>query len=207
MNLTNKLVIGLAASLMPMGLYAFDSGSTGADGALNPTADIELQLPPSGIFNYTTIDVSAGVTLTFAKNAANTSMILLASGDVNIAGVVDISGADSADIAGVDVTDDGMRGVGGPGGFDGGRGGFVAIDGSSNHEGGAGLGPGGGQPGTVLVGSRGCGGGGAGFDGVGGRSTSPVCDIPDVRGPAYGTLGTQYLIILLMPFRPRFLLF
>ncbi len=69
---------------------AFNSGSTGADGALNPTVNTEIQLPPSGILNYTTVNIPAGVTVKFKKNAANTPVFILASGDVTIAGKIDI---------------------------------------------------------------------------------------------------------------------
>ena len=86
-----KKLITLIFLGMPLSSYAYDSGSTGVDGAFNPTADIELQLSPSGIFNFTTVNIPAGVTVTFAKNAQNTPVTLLASGDVNIAGTIDIN--------------------------------------------------------------------------------------------------------------------
>ena len=187
MNRLIKMLIGLTISLVPLEPYAFDSGSTGADGALNPTADTELQLPPSGIFNFTTIDIPADVALTFAKNAANVPVILLASGDVNIIGTIDVSGANSADIADADLSDDGMPGGSGPGGFDGGRGGFTQIAGSNNLQGGTGRGPGGGRSPSISVSSDGCGGGGAGFNGVGGQGNNNACNSLDVRGAAYGT--------------------
>ena len=37
--------------------YAFSSGSTGADGALEPTQNVELTVPENGTFNYTTINI------------------------------------------------------------------------------------------------------------------------------------------------------
>lgn len=52
--------------------YSFDSGSTGVDGALNPTTDTEVQLPADGKLNYTTVNIPVGVTVTFKRNAANT---------------------------------------------------------------------------------------------------------------------------------------
>jgi hypothetical protein len=120
--------------LLPLMANAFESGSTGADGAFNPTASVQLTLPPSGIFNYTDITIPAGVTVTFAKNANNTPVILLATGDVTVDGVIDVNG--SAQIAGA-------GGIGGPGGFDGGRGGLRA--GTGFHMGGNGFGPGAGE--------------------------------------------------------------
>jgi len=91
--------------------FAYDSGSTGADGALCigdkkrspdgqscvadpdvPTDNVVVTLPPSGILDYTVVYISYGSTLAFQRNAANTPVYLLASGDVEIHGVVDVSG-------------------------------------------------------------------------------------------------------------------
>src|SRR3990172_6560050 len=74
------------------GAGTFVSGSTGADGAFNPTTNTELQIPPSGIFNFTTVNIPSGVTVTFKKNAANTPVYILATGDVTIAGTIKVSG-------------------------------------------------------------------------------------------------------------------
>lgn len=102
---------------------SFDSGSTGADGAFNPTTSQTIPLPPSGIFHFTTVNIPSGITIKFARNANNTPVIILASGNINIAGTIDLSGSPgSASIFG-GPPDSGV-GVGGPGGFDGGRGGF-----------------------------------------------------------------------------------
>ena len=139
-------------------LAAFNSGSTGADGAFNPTVNTQVVLPPSGVLNYTTVNIPVGVEVTFKKNTANTPVYLLATGNVTVAGSINISGgsAKPAGTAGDGVLgDDGIPGVGGPGGYDGGRGGRddaqsrVAIIGA-----GAGLGPGGGPGG--LDQSYGC---------------------------------------------------
>jgi len=46
---------------------SFVSGSTGVDGAFNPTTNTELQMPANGIFNFTTVNIPAGVTVTFKK--------------------------------------------------------------------------------------------------------------------------------------------
>jgi hypothetical protein len=148
----------MSALAMASAQAAFDSGSTGADGALNPTVNTEIVLPPSGILNYTTVNIPAGVTVTFKKNAANTPVHILASGNVTIAGYVDIRGQDakSTGIYGDGVLgDDGIPGVGGPGGFDGGRGGREdAAQRVDIIRGGAGLGPGGGKGG--VEGGNGC---------------------------------------------------
>ena len=70
----------------------FNSGSTGADGVLDLTAgDRQVQLPESGVLNYTTINIPAQRTLTFKSNLANTPVTMLAQGNVTIAGTVDVS--------------------------------------------------------------------------------------------------------------------
>jgi hypothetical protein len=146
----------LAASFAPSAhAQSFNSGSTGADGAFSPTVNTEVQLPASGILNYTTVNVPTGVIVTFKKNTANTPVFMLASGNVTIAGLIDIRGGDgkaTGTYGDGALGDDGIPGVGGPGGFAGGRGG---REGSGViTRGGSGLGPGGG-PGA-LDGADGC---------------------------------------------------
>ena len=55
----------LAALAAASAQAAFNSGSTGADGALSPTVNTEIQLPESGILNYTTVNIPSGVTVKF----------------------------------------------------------------------------------------------------------------------------------------------
>ncbi|MEM7391442.1 MAG: hypothetical protein AAF492_03760, partial [Verrucomicrobiota bacterium] len=107
----------------------FDSGSDGSYGPLNLTTSTTLPLPPDGIFHCTTIDLADNRTLDFVKNAANTPVYLLATGDVTIRGAININGADASGAE---------SGAGGPGGFDGGQGGLNMSDG---------FGPGGGKAG------------------------------------------------------------
>lgn len=191
---------------------AFDSGSTGADGALNPTVNTEIVLPASGVLNYTSINIPAGVTVTFKKNTTNTPVYLLASGNVTIAGAIDVRGADAkatgtyGDGA---LGDDGIPGAGGPGGFDGGRGGREdAAQRADIVRGGGGLGPGGGRGG--LEGGNGCvndgssyfkhdASGGAYADSTWGFYASSYCDgnyrtnyIPSAK--AYGSALLQPLV-------------
>jgi hypothetical protein len=149
----------VCALLFSAGAAAFDSGSTGALGALNVTVNQEIELPADGILNYTTVNIPAGVTVTFKKNAANTPVHILASGNVTLAGTISLKGGD-AKATGTygdgDLGDDGLPGLGGPGGYDGGRGG--RNDEAQRPEvvrGGAGLGPGGGAGG--IEGANGCG--------------------------------------------------
>jgi hypothetical protein len=154
---------------------AFNSGSTGADGAFSPTVSTQVQLPENGIFNFTTMNIPSGVTVTFKRNTANTPVVILATGNVTIAGTIDVSGSSSANVGAAgdgNLGDDGIPGRGGPGGQDGGRGGPAGAAGTLR--GGNGLGPGGGLGGALVGGNdRGCGsnyptgGGGAGFGGEG----------------------------------------
>ena len=113
--MSNRLPIGkitLATYLVSISVSSFatvNSGSTGADGAFNPTANAVVQIPPSGVFNYTSVNIPSGVTITYKKNVSNTPVTILVSGDVTIAGTIDVSApANSGDIS--------IGGVGGPGG-------------------------------------------------------------------------------------------
>jgi len=154
-RLSLKTGMGIAAVLLlpPLPGHAFNSGSTGADGAFNPTVNTELQLPPDGVFNFTSVNIPNGVTITFKRNSANTPAVILAQGNIIIDGIVDANGKSPAPtgtgaLDGGDPADDGLPGAGGPGGFDGGRGGLL---GSTDPSGGSGLGPGGGGGGTSAV--------------------------------------------------------
>ncbi len=125
----------------------FSSGSTGADGAFAPACTptpctVTVTLPPSGVFNFTTITIPAGVTVAFTRNAANMPVTMLATGDATLAGTIRLDGQPGQDaVAGIV---SGLRaGRGGPGGFDGGEGGKGLI----TTSGVPGLGPGGGRAG------------------------------------------------------------
>jgi hypothetical protein len=75
---------------------SFSSGSTGADGALDlailSCTLCEIQLPESGVLNYTTVTIPAGKVLKFKRNLRNTPVYLLAAGQVTIGGRIDVSG-------------------------------------------------------------------------------------------------------------------
>jgi hypothetical protein len=81
----------------------FSSGSTGVDGALNITAPGVTYFNPAtlkltantNIFNFTTITIAAGSTLKFWEGEFHGPVFLLASGDVNINGAIDIAGDNS----------------------------------------------------------------------------------------------------------------
>ena len=181
-TLRRTVVAVMSLGLVAGSAAAFDSGSTGIDGAFTPTVDTELQLPPDGIFNFTDVDIPSGVTVTFSPSTINTPVTILASGDVTIAGTIGITGGDAARSGAAgdgNLGDDGLPGVGAPGGFDGGRGGTV-----DDIPGGYGLGPGaGGSPTT-----SGCVGGGGGFGTAGGAFSG-----------CHGSGGTTYGSETLLP--------
>ncbi len=142
-------------------------GANGTDGALNIAADtvIDLSQAPTGtwdqdnsanagkgvydpekwavVFKYTSINVVAGAKVTFKNNASRAPVVWLVSGDVTIAGTVDLSGQSHETAINYHPTASPLGGAlaePGPGGFRGGaawRGGDVLQ--------GAGLGPGGGR--------------------------------------------------------------
>jgi hypothetical protein len=149
-----------AASAQP-----FDTGSTGADGALNVISNTTLNLPASGIFNFTTITVASGTTLTFNRNPLNTPVHLLATSNVTINGTIDVSGGGGSTTAG---------GRGGPGGFDGG---YPGLD--ANTPPGTGLGPGGAAGGIGCCSATTAGAGGYGT--IGGHSSTTN------KGASYGS--------------------
>lgn len=198
------LLAALSAALAAPAAFAFNSGSTGADGALAPTVNTEIQLPPSGILNYTSINIPAGVTVKFKKNALNTPVYLLVSGNTTIAGGIDISGSAGAATGTAgngSQADDGIPGVGGPGGYDGGRGGKDDLaQVAANIRGGAGLGPGGGVGG--YEGADGCTGGryykylgaSAGYATSAADAGAPFGCVPDTGGKSYGSTILQPLI-------------
>lgn len=133
--------LALALAFAGTGSHAYDSGGTGADGAFAPTVSTELQLPPDGVFNFSSVSIPAGVTVVFKRNAANTPVVWKVAGDVTVEGTIDVSGATSP-ATGTQgdgmIGDDGIGGAGGPGGYDGGRGGPPGAA----LAGGSGLGPG-----------------------------------------------------------------
>lgn len=174
----------------PMAYAAgFSSGSTGADGAFSPTANTTLTLPPNGVFNFTTVDIPAGVTVKFVKNAANTPVHILTIGNVTIAGTIDISGGNSVSGGPGTSGDRSLPGIGGPGGYDGGRGGIP----ETLRRAGNGLGPGGGAGGDGLsspvIWAWPQGGGGGGYSVAGNSNDWPYSNLLNtgLGGPSYGS--------------------
>jgi hypothetical protein len=167
---TTGLIVGaglwiiLLWTLPVVAQTTFSSGSTGSLGAFNPTSNTTVTLPPDGVLNYTTITVPSGVTVTFARNAANTPVAMLATGDVVISGTISVNGANGAP-ASISIAVN-AGGLGGPGGFAGGQSGSL---GQTNHAASAGQGPGGGTPVSGCSSSN---------DGTYGAPTSFVSLIP-----------------------------
>ncbi len=77
----NKMLAGLfIAGLMLTPIRAqFDSGSTGEDGPFNPATSTMRECPePNCVFNFETVNIPAGVTVTFRTNSFNTPVTILA---------------------------------------------------------------------------------------------------------------------------------
>ena len=143
--------ITFASALWVSGLdvglaQTFSSGSTGALGALAPTANVAITLPPDGVLHYTTVSIPSGVTVTFVKNAANTPVTILATGDIAIAGTISLKGGDGQP-GQASATAISVGGAGGPGAFRGGNG--SSLDFSSPAATGQGPGGGAGAPSTL----------------------------------------------------------
>lgn len=155
----------------------FDSGSTGEDGAFNPTASTTLTCPePNCVFNFTTVNVPANVTVSFRQNSFNTPVTIVVQGDVTIAGTVSVAGS-----IGFRGSEGGAGGLGGPGGFRGGYGGRF----DAHRLSGSGLGPGGGAPGSSATL---CQDGGGSFGTPGRWNTRPTYGMPTLL-PLMGGSG------------------
>ena len=185
-HLINKHRLALVALLLIIVVPAhaqnsFSSGSTGADGAFAPTSTQTIVVPESGVFNFTTVNIPAGVTITFNRNATNKSLTILASGDVVIAGTINLDGKPA--------NSNGNGGLGGPGGFNGGAGGY-GFDQSFSGVSGDGPGGGGGGFGNTTTNTPGTGGGGGyGVAGAVGGGTQP-----GPAGPKYGAVTILPLV-------------
>lgn len=155
----------------------FGSGSTGADGAFAPTTNQTINVPDSGVFNFTTVNIPSGVTVTFVRNAKNTPVMMLASGNVTIAGTLTLDGKVG--------NANGSAGAGGPGGYDGGSGGYP-FDLSYTGVTGDGPGGGGGGLGSPTLTAPNSGGGG-GYSSNGNVGVASTTGGGGASGPRYGT--------------------
>lgn len=197
-NSTLRLACAFLASYGLLKADIVVPGANGTDGALNITADtvIDLSQAPTGtwdqdnsvnagkgvydpekwavVFKYTGINIASGAKVTFKNNASRAPVVWLVSGDVTIAGTVDLSGESMLSYGSTDPRGNRLAEPG-PGGFRGGaawRGGDVLQS--------AGLGPGGGR--RAPWDGR--------FGGVGGFGTT----LGDPNGPRYGNPSLLPLI-------------
>src|SRR5665213_3242804 len=113
-----------------------NSGSNGSDGAFDPATNTVINMAdhPNGIYQYTSVTISNGVTVTFIPNTANTPVVWLVQSNCVINGTVTLDGGGGIGAQG---------GIGGVGGFSGGNGG------GGGAPAGDGQGPGGGLAGFV----------------------------------------------------------
>ncbi|HET6974811.1 MAG TPA: hypothetical protein VFI24_00695 [Pyrinomonadaceae bacterium] len=182
----------LAATFLWLGMFSltvyaqgpFVSGSTGTDGPFNPTESQTLLLPESGVFNFTTINIPQNVTIRFARNARNTPVTILATGNVTIAGAIDISGSPGNASGG---------GLGGPGGFNGGSGGIGGVT-TPSSAGVNGDGPGAGAGGPISSVQ-----GGIGTGGGGGFATPGLPGRNSFENAVNGDGGSKYGLSTLVP--------
>jgi hypothetical protein len=127
-------VLALAVVPCVVGAQQFTSGSNGSFGPINVTEGVlTIDLPANGIINATTVTVGPSGSLRFNRNALNTPVFLLATGNIDIQGPVDVSA--QATLQGAPI-----GGLGGPGGFDGGTPGLAGAPPGDGHGPGAGRG-------------------------------------------------------------------
>ncbi|NUN94648.1 MAG: hypothetical protein HUU16_00600 [Candidatus Omnitrophica bacterium] len=158
------------------------NGSSWSGPIVSPPAIavFDMSSRESGIWNFTTIDLPSGITVQFNKNTSNTPVIWLATGEVNIAGGIDLDGED-----GFGTVTPGDESPGGPGGFAGGLGGR-RFEISGSYAGTPGQGPGGGFPGTIPDEPVGAGNGSYGTKGTGSGAS--------LSGEVYGNRYIQPLL-------------
>lgn len=204
-----RSLCNLSAGLLLIGLISsptlaqFNSGSDGSDGAFNPTGSVSIDLsqattatwdtpspqPGKGVydaakwavvFKYSTINIPAGVTVTFKNHPSRAPVVWLATGNVSITGTVDLSGK-------VNSTDGGpLIPEPGPGGFRGGKAGY-GLDPLTFP--GGGMGPGGANFIVPLNGNQ--------MLGNAGSYAIPQCTPQANSNP--GSLGLIYGTEIIMP--------
>lgn len=116
------LVLLLLSLSLTVNAQTFSSGSTGADGALDlsnapDNQPFYIQLPESGVLNYTTVNIPLNKRLIFKRNSRNTPVVILVQGDVSIGGEIDVSNGEIVTVNNQTYED--FR-IPGPGGFYGG---------------------------------------------------------------------------------------
>ncbi len=106
----------------------FNSGSTGVDGALILTTPGTIEFDPKamnldrdgdGVFHFTTIEIGVGVHVKFTARRLNGPVYFLATGPVQVNGVLDLGGGDGCQNV---YPAERIHSIPGPGGFSGGLG-------------------------------------------------------------------------------------
>lgn len=149
--------------------------------------DIDMNEKEDGVWRYSSITIPKGMVVRFTKNERNSPVQWLASGHVEIDGIVDVSGEKGENFSSYYYYNNaptnpiGNIAKGGVGGFDGGRGGIRFQD-SGSYAGMPGVGPGGGAPGLNNSGSEESNGRPGGFTGS-----------ADSTGAIISTYGNTYL--------------
>jgi hypothetical protein len=171
------LCLGIILCLPSMGAAQVNSGSNGSDGEFNPMTNTVINMAdhPTGIYQYTSVNIPSGIIVSFIPNANNTPVVWLVQSNCVINGnsIVRLSG-DYGAVAG---------GLGGPGGFRGGD------RGSENNPPTSGQGPGGGQASLTN-----CYGGSASYGTIGGKAENCSPGGQQLPGQIY---GNSFLIPLL----------
>jgi hypothetical protein len=127
------LIAVMIALATPLAAQSFDVGSNGSLGDVVITNNTTLDLPNDGKLHFRSLTVNGGVTLSFNRNPRNTPVFVLAQSNVVVNGTINVDGGGRSANTG---------GLGGPGGFDGGKPGF-----GTESPAGFGYGPGGGSSG------------------------------------------------------------
>src|SRR5690606_4447810 len=115
----NKIVVvagkggDVAGSLSDTWLW--DGEEWALESAVHYVVDMETK--PDGVWNFTSVHVPEWATVSFGRNSSNTPVQWLATETVLIEGTVNVSGKNQYEVEPGEVI------PGGPGGFDGGRGG------------------------------------------------------------------------------------
>ena len=131
---------GLDALLRLNGSFTVEGGGTrqkneiwawNADGSVERLSsgsfDFDMTVRSNGLWQYDTIDIGPNTIVNFLRNDDNTPVRWLASGDVNIEGVLDLSGTLRED-PDLQPLPKGLGGYPGPGAFKGATGGPVGIN-------------------------------------------------------------------------------
>jgi hypothetical protein len=168
--LTVSIVVGVMAVCAPATLYAQSNCAPDSAGDFKPTSSVACQLPETGELSFRDVVIPQDVDVGFIRSSKNLPVILRVSRNFTLNGRIVIGGAHG---------DGRFGGKGGPGGFDGGKGGSY-LD---SRAGTAGDGPGGGQGAPLAAtGVRYAGGGSyARFGGSGGETHG-------MPGPLYGSI-------------------